>query len=173
MARQVMGLTWELTTLILLSGQSIRPTFYFFLFLFHSSQFHLISPLIQIHWSLISYPKRVGLPGVSTEHSIKRCSMARQNPSYQGWMKQTSRVKKVFALSKQNNQRHPYSNYKHSPQNCKLNNHNIYTEDLVQTNTGSMMAVSVSISHVLLVSLAHLTLMIHLPLLLWGFLSSA
>lgn len=46
------------------------------------------SPLPQISCSSISLQKRVGLPVISTERAVTRCTKTRHKPSYQDWMRQ-------------------------------------------------------------------------------------
>jgi hypothetical protein len=56
------------------------------------------------------------------KYTITRCNKTRENPSYQGWT------------------RHPNSTVRSPTQTSKLNNnHSIYSDDLAQTHTGSMM----------------------------------
>lgn len=92
----------------------------------------LISPLSQIHCSLLSPLKRTGLPVISTEHNITEFSKPRHKPSYQSWMRQRIRSKRdLWANNRVRGSSPP--NYSESQKNLKLMKHTMYAEDLVQT----------------------------------------
>lgn len=56
----------------------------------------LVSPISQIHSSSISFQKRAGLHGISSEHEVIRYNKSRHKLSYQGWVRSSIRRKRVL-----------------------------------------------------------------------------
>lgn len=119
---------------ILLSYNTSHPPF--------SASSPLQKPLPQIHHSLCSLQKRVGLPVFSTGiwHKKMQLGQARHKSSYQGWTKQSGRRKRVKSTHKK------VMSLLRVPQNPELNNNNIFSQNLEETYAGSMTIDSVSVS---------------------------
>lgn len=95
--------------------------------------------------SSIAPQKNAALPGTSIEHGTARHNKTRRKPSHQSWARQPSRMKRVLTAGKR------FRNTLHShcqefPRNHQANNHTIYTEDLAQTHTHSVIVALVSVS---------------------------
>jgi hypothetical protein len=65
---------------------------WFLSFLF-SQPFLFLLP--QIHSSFVSLQKEAGLLGISTKHGITNYGKPRHIPSYQGWIRQPTRRKRI------------------------------------------------------------------------------
>lgn len=90
-----------------------------------SFQSHPEPPLSpKIYSSFYSLQKRAGLLRISTKHSIRKCNKTRHTPSYQGWIRQSSRRKRISKVSKWVRDSHCSHCYK-SHKKIKLHNHNI------------------------------------------------
>lgn len=83
--------------------------------------------------------------GISTEHIITRCNKHRHKLSYQGWGSRPEGRK--GSQDQTNRSETPHSPTVRSPTRTpKLNNHSMYTEDIVLTHSDCLMASSVPVS---------------------------
>lgn len=85
----------------------------------------------QIYCASVSIQKRGRLPVSLTELSIRRCHMTMHKPSFQGWLKHTSRWKQIPQGSKRVRDRTNStgrSPYKQTTKSTKLKNHSMYAE---------------------------------------------
>lgn len=110
----------------------------------HSSKFlpHFLSSLPQISSSSVSlggWRRRTGLPGISTLHDLRRY---KRLGTYHCWMWQPSRRKWVPKGGKR--VRDTPHCWEH--RNTKLQSPKVYAENLAQSHTRFMGAVSVSVS---------------------------
>lgn len=134
---------------------------------------HPTSPLPQIHCFSISLQVRTDLPGISTEHSITigtnpNIKAGGGNPEREKGPESKRKIRRCPILTARD-------------KNPKLNNHNIYAENLAQAHSEIATSVSVSpfepclldsVGLVLLVSLTPMAPIIPPPPLLWGSQSS-
>ena len=88
--------------------------------------------LTQIHSSSFFLLRRAGLPGISTKHCRASYNKTGHLPSYQGWMRQPSRRKRIPKAGNKR-QRQPLPPLR-SPTRRQLPNYNTYTEGLTQTH---------------------------------------
>lgn len=87
--------------------------------------------------------KRVGLSGLSTEHDIISYSKTRCKPSYQGWMRQLRRRKRIQEQPKES-ETFPVP-LLGVPRKHQAAQHNVYVEDLAQPHAGPVIATLVSV----------------------------
>lgn len=99
-------------------------------------------PLSQTLSSSVYLLKRSGLPELFAKHSTISYNQTRHKPSYQGQKRQKEKGPKI----EQKCQRHPLLALLGVPQEHPGHNHNIYTKDLPQTQSGSMIFTSFSVS---------------------------
>lgn len=87
--------------------------------------------------------RRIGPPGISSEHGLTRYNKTGHKPSYHGQMRQPRRRKGALSVGKRF--RAPLPPYSHCGESyINLHNHKEYAEDLAQTYIGSLFVASIS-----------------------------
>lgn len=107
----------------------------------NSPHFSLTCPLSHIHFSS-HLPQEMSWPPIS-EHGTTRYTKTRHKLSQQAWSRQPGRQESVNELGKEQ-EISPTSTVR-SPPKHQTNNPSIYVENLVKTNTGSVIITSVSV----------------------------